>query len=91
MVSERGLVIYAMLQTHRSRFRGRMRVRHVTGVCVAIASESGLNFVIPSATAYFVDFRDDAPGARCRNEHVSTRDEGDDLLELGLFCGDQVA
>lgn len=80
-----------MLQAYQRRFRGRLRVCHVMGDYVAISSESGPNFIVPSAATYFVDFRNDGPGARRINENVSTRDKEDDLLEPGLFCGDQVA
>lgn len=80
-----------MSQTYQNKFLGQLRGRHVIGFCVAVAGESGPNLIIPCATTYFVYFRDNAPRAWCINEGVSTRDEENALLELGLFCGYQVA
>lgn len=63
-----------MLQAYQNRLHGRVRVRWhcVIGVRIVIANEFGLNLVVPSATAYFVDFSDEGSGAgwlnRCENE-----------------------
>ena len=65
-VSERGLAGWTMLQAYQNKLHGhgRVRVDHMTGVRVVAASKFGLNFVVPSTTAYFVDFGDEGSGGR---------------------------
>lgn len=53
-----------MFQAYRNKLHGRVRVRwYVIGLCVVAANEFGPDFVVPSTTAYFVDFGDEKSDA----------------------------